>query len=644
MLMLAAHRVGGDVSDADELAAVARWLGGEVLEFAALELAGDPDREPVAVAMQEVVSGPASAVPLFLRAAAAEGRGDAAGQLALLEAAVDADPGLTCALEDLAELCSVRGDAQAARRWYERAGVDSTYADYAVLRRFLKPADGDVGRNRPCPCGSGKKYKMCHGRDLRHPFPQRAGWPWAKLVTFALRPRQRDVVMEYAELLADDEGGALSAAFHDGTRVAAEHFVRTWSAAVRDGRAAHHLRDVAGYQAVRDGRADRLRGAVALDRTTLEVSLSRPVQDFPSMVAHPALAPMPEVSKSQLEHPVGNGAFGMAEPWARGRFVRLRRHRPAPTRRGIGAAVDEVVFRFQDETSAYIAYEQERVDVAPIPMGALSQSPPPATRVVPYRGPGVLLGPLPTTYFLWFNQAKSPFDRPAVRRAVSQAIDRSRLVREVFEGNASPGQGLAPGVVPGGRQRACRSCRFRPVAAERILRAHDVSRVTLWINAGGDHERIAARLRADLARVGVAVRVRSVPFERFLDVVTDGEAQLFRFGWTMDYPVLENALRPLFHSASTPGRGAGANYGGYASRRVDALLDRAAATPNHRRRVALLQRVEDIVLDRDQAIIPIVRLHRRTVVADRVLNLTYGPFGTADIEAVRVVRRVGNEP
>jgi uncharacterized protein YecA (UPF0149 family) len=21
-----------------------------------------------------------------------------------------------------------------------------------------------VGRNEPCPCGSGKKYKMCHGR------------------------------------------------------------------------------------------------------------------------------------------------------------------------------------------------------------------------------------------------------------------------------------------------------------------------------------------------------------------------------------------------------------------------------------------------------------------------------------------------
>jgi preprotein translocase subunit SecA len=23
-----------------------------------------------------------------------------------------------------------------------------------------------IGRNDPCPCGSGKKYKACHGKDL----------------------------------------------------------------------------------------------------------------------------------------------------------------------------------------------------------------------------------------------------------------------------------------------------------------------------------------------------------------------------------------------------------------------------------------------------------------------------------------------
>ena len=28
-----------------------------------------------------------------------------------------------------------------------------------------------VGRNDPCPCGSGKKYKFCHGQSNIIPFP-----------------------------------------------------------------------------------------------------------------------------------------------------------------------------------------------------------------------------------------------------------------------------------------------------------------------------------------------------------------------------------------------------------------------------------------------------------------------------------------
>jgi len=28
----------------------------------------------------------------------------------------------------------------------------------------VKPEVPRVGRNEPCPCGSGKKYKHCHGK------------------------------------------------------------------------------------------------------------------------------------------------------------------------------------------------------------------------------------------------------------------------------------------------------------------------------------------------------------------------------------------------------------------------------------------------------------------------------------------------
>jgi uncharacterized protein YecA (UPF0149 family) len=39
------------------------------------------------------------------------------------------------------------------------SGSDGDEISYETIRR-----EGDkVGRNDPCPCGSGKKYKRCHG-------------------------------------------------------------------------------------------------------------------------------------------------------------------------------------------------------------------------------------------------------------------------------------------------------------------------------------------------------------------------------------------------------------------------------------------------------------------------------------------------
>ncbi len=46
--------------------------------------------------------------------------------------------------------------------------VDAAGDDYAANERD-KPAPASagprIGRNDPCPCGSGKKFKQCHGRE-----------------------------------------------------------------------------------------------------------------------------------------------------------------------------------------------------------------------------------------------------------------------------------------------------------------------------------------------------------------------------------------------------------------------------------------------------------------------------------------------
>lgn len=85
---------------------------------------------------------------------------DHVSQLALPTAAHDAVPGLVAAflsdLEEVGRLSGGRGLAAQVR------AAASTYRDRAAGRvqqeRRVAPK---IGRNDPCPCGSGRKYKQC---------------------------------------------------------------------------------------------------------------------------------------------------------------------------------------------------------------------------------------------------------------------------------------------------------------------------------------------------------------------------------------------------------------------------------------------------------------------------------------------------
>jgi preprotein translocase subunit SecA len=63
--------------------------------------------------------------------------------------------------EEAAEPVRVAAAAPAAR-WQENRGADAATGRAAPARVEPRTVTGDkVGRNDPCPCGSGKKYKKC---------------------------------------------------------------------------------------------------------------------------------------------------------------------------------------------------------------------------------------------------------------------------------------------------------------------------------------------------------------------------------------------------------------------------------------------------------------------------------------------------
>jgi oligopeptide transport system substrate-binding protein len=185
----------------------------------------------------------------------------------------------------------------------------------------------------------------------------------------------------------------------------------------------------------------------------------------------------------------------------------------------------------------------------------------------------VITGPVPVLYFLGFNVQQDPFDDGEVRQAISMAIDRSRIVAEVLEGNIDIARAAVPPTVPGGRARTCAACQHDPDAARDVFEERGIDQITLWFNRDGGHEPIAQRIREDLGAVGVRVVWRTEEFADYLQALERGEANLYRFGWAPDYPTLDESLYPLFHSQSVPQNG-GHNYGRYADAEVDDLLTR----------------------------------------------------------------------
>ncbi len=107
-----------------------------------------------------------------LRALAADLTGRSEDAEALLDEARRSAPDWFPATEARAHLHEVRGETQEAVNLLQttRTAAD---AELQILRLRNKLSSPAAGRNDPCPCGSGRKYKQCHlGQTLLPPEVQ----------------------------------------------------------------------------------------------------------------------------------------------------------------------------------------------------------------------------------------------------------------------------------------------------------------------------------------------------------------------------------------------------------------------------------------------------------------------------------------
>lgn len=154
----------------------------------------------------------------WLRAKAYERLGDLEQAEATYRAAESLDPSWPLTLMSLARYASDRGDAERRLSLLRRAGVTAEHELVALLEHFAPAPRPGLGRNHPCWCGSGRKYKVCHLHREQLPLAERAAWLYQKAAADLLEGPFGPLLIETAQARSQhwEAPDALERAVGDG--------------------------------------------------------------------------------------------------------------------------------------------------------------------------------------------------------------------------------------------------------------------------------------------------------------------------------------------------------------------------------------------------------------------------------------------
>jgi ABC-type transport system substrate-binding protein len=232
--------------------------------------------------------------------------------------------------------------------------------------------------------------------------------------------------------------------------------------------------------------------------------------------------------------------------------------------------------------------------------------------------------------YLAVNNERAPLADARVRRALSRAIDRQALVREVLAGHAEPADTALPPTLFGHDTRA-RELVLDRDAARRLLAAARVPEgleTTLTVSRAPrpyllEPLRVAARLRDDLARVGVVVRLREVAtWAEHVDLTSRGAFDLALLGWRADTLDPNDFLTALLDAGSI----GTTNRSRYRSAAMDGILKRARMDSAPLTRLTHYRQAQEL-FQRDMPFVPLYHSSVFTAHRREVRGLIIGPTG-----------------
>jgi peptide/nickel transport system substrate-binding protein len=337
----------------------------------------------------------------------------------------------------------------------------------------------------------------------------------------------------------------------------------------------------------------------AIDPLTVEFKLKEPYAPFLSNLAYPtglivSPAAVKKYRKEFGRHPSGTGAFKFVS-WESNAKVEVE---ASPDYWDGAPKLKSVVFRPITDGNTRVAEMLSggidlMVEVPPDSVARFSSDK--AYHVYEQDGPHL--------WFLILDCKSGPFADKRVRQAVNYAIDKKALVENVLQGTAQVAAGPTPPAFAWAYDEKLQPYSYDPEKARALIKEAGANgkQLIFYVTESGsgmlDPVPMGTAIQADLAKVGLKVKIETYEWNTFLGKVNpglEGKADMAEMSWMTNDPDTLPFL--TLRTGAFPDKG-GFNSGYYSNPKVDELLESARKSTDKAERAALYKQMQKIVYD-----------------------------------------------
>ncbi len=419
------------------------------------------------------------------------------------------------------------------------------------------------------------------------------------------------------------------AGWSDGTPINATTFLRSYQRMLTPELAAEYsylLHFVKNAREYNEGRLTDFTqvGFQAVDERTLQITLSQPVPFLLKIIAsHYSWFPVPihVVEKfggltrkgtawTRAENLVGNGPFLLKE-WRQQQVIVVTRNPRYWDHARV--KLDEIhFFAVENQDTEERMFRTGQLDMTyELPLAKIDvyrKQFPEALKIDPYMG----------IYFYRFNVTRPPLNDRRVRRALSLAVDRESLVRNVVHGGQVPAYGVSypgtAGYVPRARLTGTTADARRLLAEAGFPGGKGFPRLELLYNTSQNHRVIAEAIQQMWRReLGIDISLRNEEWKVYLDSQDTRNFDLQRGGWIADY-VDPHVFLEIWTSTNLN------NDTGFANANYDRLFAAALAARDDAARYEIYQQMDALLVE-ELPILPIYFYTRVLAMSPKVKGL-----------------------